>query len=131
MLKKVIKHEDFFGNERETTAYFHLSQEELLKLEMSFKGGLDAELERMSASENQKELLDLFSGLMGDSYGVIEDDGAGFDKSPEHFEKFKRTAAYQALFDEVMFSVENAVTFFRGIMPKALRDKLDVAPVIK
>jgi len=139
MLAKQIKHEDYMGNARTTEAFFNLSQEELLEIELSYEGGLEGHYQSMVDSNNPQELLALFRGLIKQSYGVIEDGGASFDKSPEHFEKFKKTAAYQALFDEVMFSADNANDFFLSIMPKALREQtmkqlsgnLVVADVIK
>lgn len=125
MLKKTVEYEDFNGNKQTETLYFNLSKPELIELEYSVEGGLKAFLEQIVASENVKELLDEFKRLVLAAYGEKSEDGKRFIKSDELREAFSQTAAYEALYMELMTSDTAAASFFNGIIPADISAQID------
>lgn len=117
MLKKTISYEDFNGKKIDRVCYFHLSKSELVELEMSRKGGLQAWIQHIIDSEDGKALIEEFKNLILASYGKRTEDGSGFTKSDELRWEFERTQAYDALFMELVTNAEKAAEFVNGIVP--------------
>lgn len=130
MLKREITYTfvDDDGNEvSETGTYwFHLYEEELLEWESKYKEGLGETLQRYLKEEDKENLFAFFKKIILDSYGIREDGGRTFDKSPEIRRRFERHSAYKALFAELTLS-ENSdelmSQFVNGIMPKFVTDQ--------
>lgn len=115
MLKKTIKYEDFNGNEREEDLYFNLS-----KSELSAKALVDEnigdKLKEIIESGNNQKIFDVYERIVLASYGEKSDDGKFFRKSEEITNNFKQSAAYDALFMDLLDG-DNAEKFINGILP--------------
>lgn len=118
MYEKTIKCEDFDGNMREEKHYFNLMESELVELELSVDGGLDAYAKRIANETDGPKLVELFKKLILMSYGEKSDDGKRFVKSPEIAANFASTNAYSTLFMELVTDSKAAAEFFVGIIPK-------------
>lgn len=120
MLKKVIKYNDFDGNEREETYYFNLTEAELLEMDMTTEGGMQAMLEQIIQEKDMPKLWQYFERIVKASYGVKSADGKYFDKSPEQLRKFTQCLAYNSLIMELVGDSDAAANFCTGILPKNL-----------
>lgn len=124
MLKKVITYTDYNDVERSETHYFNLSKSELMKMEMSVKGGFTEMVQRIVDAEDAPALIAVFEDLIQKSYGVKTVDGKGFSKDPKYFEEFKATLAYDALFMELATNADAASAFINGIIPAEMSKQL-------
>ena len=123
MLKKTINYTDYDGNKKTTEQYFNLNKAELLKLEMSVKGGYTAYVKRIIEAEDQPTIVEIFEDLIRRSYGVKTLDG-GFTKRKEDYDAFVSTEAYSELFMELASNSEAAAEFINGIIPADLAAQL-------
>lgn len=114
MLKKTIKYKDYNGEEQERDFYFNLSQAELIEMELSATGGLEAMVKRLMEEVNGKEIVKLFKEIILKSYGERTVDGR-FEKSEEISKRFSETAAYSDLFVELVTDADAAAAFVNGI----------------
>jgi hypothetical protein len=124
MLKREITYEDFNGEKATDTFYFNLTKTEIIELEVSYEGGLEAALKRIVATNDSKNLIAEFRRIVLLAYGVKSDDGKRFIKSNELREEFSQTAAYDALFMELATNDEAAATFIKGIIPKDMTQEV-------
>lgn len=124
MLKKTIEFEDFNGNKRKEDHYFNLTKSEIMKMEMSTKGGLTEMINNVIAAQDTPAVLKIFEDLVAASYGRKDADGRGFVKSQEIFESFKYTNAYDELFMELISDPKKAAEFFNGLIPADLAEKV-------
>lgn len=115
MVKKTIKYEDFNGQQVEETLYFNLTQTEQTRMELSKKDGLSNYIKEAVESGDNAALLDLFTNLILESYGIKSEDGKRFIKSPKLKEEFAQSAAFDALFMEIATNPEAAEAFVKGI----------------
>ena len=123
MLKKTVTYEDFDGNVRTEDLYFFISKSELTEMELSTPGGLTKKLESITKSQNGSEIMKVFKDIILKAYGEKADDGRGFIKKRNGVllaEEFEQTAAYDALFTELLLDPDKAAAFINGIMPKDL-----------
>ena len=116
MLKKTIKYTDYNGDKKEQDFYFNLNKAELLEMELSAEGGLEATINRLMDEKNGKEIVAMFKALILQSYGEKTVDGR-FEKSPELSKKFSETVAYPELFTELATDADAASAFVNGIIP--------------
>ena len=124
MLKRTITYEDFNGEPASEIFYFNFTKTELIRLEVSYDGGMLGFLQRIVESENQKEMVTEFEKIILLAYGVKSDDGKQFIKSDTLREEFLQTAAYDALFQELTTDENAAAIFVESVLPKALRDEV-------
>lgn len=117
MYKITKKYEDFNGVMKEEDFYFNLSKADLLKMELSEEGGMDKRLDRLVKTNDMKEAIKVFEGLLLMSYGVKTDDGR-FVKSDEARQKFISSAAYSEIYFELATNPEEAQKFVEGVIPK-------------
>ena len=117
MLKKTITYKDLNGDEASEDHFFHLSQSELVELEVSHKGGLSESLKRIMAAEDVEALMVEFKKIIMMSYGKRSDDGRRFIKNQDLRDEFISTQAYDALFMELITNTDAAVEFCNGIVP--------------
>lgn len=117
MRKETITFTDYNGNERTQDYYFNLTKAELVKMEMSIKGGLAERIQRIVAAQDQPALIQVFEDLIGKSYGVKTPDGLGFEKKQEYLDAFMATEAYSELFMKLATDAKAASEFINGIMP--------------
>lgn len=125
MLEKVIKYEDFDGNKREETAYFHLSKPELIEMQVSETGGLEKVIKKITEEQDNKKLIALFKDLIVKSYGEKSLDGKRFIKNQELTDAFIQSAAYSELFMELATDSDKASEFIMGILPKDLSEQVE------
>lgn len=127
MLKKTISYEDFFGNKQTEEIYFNLSADEIADLELSHsgEGGLSDHLKRILDEQQGAEIMSFMRRLISGSYGVRSEDGKHFLKTPEQSALFMQSAAYQALFLELVMDPDKALEFMNGIMPANLTAEVE------
>jgi hypothetical protein len=124
LLKKSITYEDFNGETVTEDHYFHLSKADLVELEVSHQGGLQAWITRIIETEDAKALIDEFKKLILSSYGKKTDDGRRFIKNQGMREGFESSPAYEELFMELVTDAEAAAEFVNGIVPKGLESDM-------
>ncbi len=122
MLKKVIKYIDFDGDEQEETLYFNLTEPEVVRLDVSFPGGLEVYVSTLDEKVNPQDILKLFEEVIQASYGEKSDDGRYFLKNPEAIDLFYQSAAYSALFVELVTDADTAANFFNALLSKTTVD---------
>lgn len=125
MLKREIKYTDFDGNEASDTHYFNITKSEIVELEVSKDGGMEAFIRRIAETNDHKSLIAEFKRLILLAYGVKSEDGKRFVKNDQIREDFSQTLAYDALFMELATDDEAAATFIKGILPADVAGKLD------
>lgn len=123
MLKKTITFEDFNGVERSEDFFFNLTSSELTKLQYSKSGGLAEWINRIVQAQDNKTVLEMIEEIIAAAYGEKSLDGREFVKSPEIFQKFKATNAYDKLFMELTTDGVAASTFITSCMPADVREK--------
>lgn len=119
MLVKKIEYVDFDGETQEEDAYFNLNEAEAVRLDLSFDQGIEGSvlaLMEEDTQENRRKMIEMFEKLLGAAYGVKSEDGRRFIKSPTLLEEFKQTAAYSALFTELITDADSAAAFFNGVV---------------
>ena len=125
MLKKTVTYEDYDGNTRTEDLYFFISKSELTEMELSTPGGFTKKLESITQAQNGAEIMKVFKEIILKAYGEKAPDGRGFIKKRNGVslaEEFEQTAAYDALFTELILDPDKAAAFVNGIMPKDLID---------
>ncbi len=122
MLKKTIKYVDFDGKEQEETLYFNLTEPEVVRLDVSFPGGLEVYISTLDEKVNPQDILKLFEEVIRASYGEKSEDGRYFLKDPEAVNLFYQSAAYSALFVELIKDADKAAEFFNALLSKTTID---------
>lgn len=120
MLKREITYEDFDGNQVTDIYYFNLNRTELVELEVGYEGGLQAALQRIIESKDNKQIISEFKKIILMAYGVKSEDGKRFIKSEKLREEFTQTAAFDALFMDLATNENAGANFINGILPKDL-----------
>lgn len=132
MLKKTIKFEDANGVTREEDFYFNLSKAEVIKLEVSKKGGLAEYIQRVVAAQDGPTIMAVFEELIDKAYGEKSLDGREFLKEDENgrplYRRFKQTEAYSILFSELVTNSDKAAEFINKIVPADMGQQASVAP---
>jgi hypothetical protein len=130
MLKKTIKFIDYAGNEKEADFRFHLTAPEFVRFEVQFPEGLEKGIKKLAEENNARRVMEFFEDLILTAYGVLTPDQTAFVKSEEEKTLFSQSAAYEALFIELMSDEEQAIEFFKAIAPKqrmVIEEKADVS----
>ena len=125
MYIKKIKFKDFNDNEREQDFYFNLRKDELAKLSAKYGQNFENNVRTMAMNDDKAGLYKLFEDLIKSSYGQKSEDGLHFRKSDEIWNDFYDSPAYEALFMEIMSDTDAAISFFKGIMPKDIAEKVE------
>lgn len=118
MIKKTITYTDYNGNSRTEDFYFNLNKAEVLELELSTDGGLEAFVNKVVAEHDTRNLCSLFKSLVLKAYGVKSLDGKRFEKSQKLRDEFEQTEAYAEIFTTLATDTDAAIEFFNGIIPK-------------
>lgn len=117
MLTKEFEYTDFFGANRKETAYFQLSNTELLELEASKRGGFIATAMKLIQDHNEPELMLAYKELILKSYGEISEDGRRFIKGEEISKAFEQTPMYDQLFMWLLTDENALEEFMLGVLP--------------
>lgn len=120
MLKKTITFTDFNGEETTEDHFFHLSQAELVELEMSVDGGFGETMKKIIAAGDNATIMKEFKRIILMSYGKKSEDGKRFIKNDELRQEFESSEAYSELFVELCTDAEAAGQFINGIIPPKL-----------
>jgi hypothetical protein len=129
MLKKPITFKNFDGVVMTENFYFNLTKTELTKMELgksklsqdgTQSGGMREYLQSVVESGDGQTIVDAFEMFISASYGVKSADGVHHSKSPELLNEFMATAAYDALFMELVTDAEKGAEFINAIMPEDL-----------
>lgn len=116
MIKKKVKYVNFNGEEQEEEFYFNLIEPEVVRLDASFDGGVIPFIEGIDNDTNPQDILRLFEEVIKTSYGVKSKDGKFFRKTEEATADFMNSAAYGALFSELVTDVEKGSEFFNSVL---------------
>ena len=127
MLLKTITFLDLDGNSLTEDFWFHLSKAEVTEMELEQDGGLTAHLTHIVESENASAIIGTFKDIITRSHGLRNEDGKGFDKSPEISRKFLQSDAYSELFMELVTDADASADFIKGIVPTNMIAKGAVA----
>lgn len=127
MIEKTVTYMNLItGNQVSKTLYFHVYEEELIELLLT--EGIDelpTAMRKTVEDENWAGVIKLFKSFIDLGYG--ERVGDEFEKDPERTSKFTGTAAYNALFMELMSDEKAATEFFNGLFPAELMGRAQVA----
>ena len=123
MIQKTLTYKDYNGTERKEDFYFHLSQPELIDINMHFGGELsdivaplvEETKDEKVALQNRLKLYEIFKYLFLRAYGEKSEDGRRFIKSEQKTEEFQQTAAYAALLMGLVESEEEMEAFCNGL----------------
>ena len=127
MITKTITFEDLEGNSITRDFYFNLNKAEILKMQLSAKGGLDKKLNKIVQTNDYQSLLDFISELVLMAYGEKDDDGIKFVKTKDGkklSEDFEQSEAYSELLLELTNDVNKFNEFINGIIPKSLSEQI-------
>jgi hypothetical protein len=116
VLKKSITYKDFDGKKRSEELYFNLTEPELVRLDVAYKGGLEKHVKQLDPEERPNEVLELFETVIRTSYGEKSEDGRFFVKDPNAVSLFMQSAAYSALFMELIQDADKAAAFVNGLV---------------
>lgn len=123
MLKKTMTYEDFNGRSVTEDFYFNLNAVEVTEMEVGAEGGSFSEwIKGVVAAEDKATMVTEFKKLLLLTYGQKSEDGKSFVKSDELCAEFAQTAAFPAIFMELVTDEEAARAFVRGVLPAEVRD---------
>lgn len=125
MFKKTVTYTDYNGTERTEDFYFNLTRSELVEMNVSAEGGLDAYINSIIQAQNGAEIVKVIKNLIFKAYGEKSLDGKYFNKSEEISTRFSHTEAYDVLFMELATDDKAAAEFINNIIPKQLRDSIN------
>lgn len=137
MFTKTVNYEDFLGNERSETVYFHLSQNEIVEFAMELPdevseavgdpANMDEEAAALKIAQaiGNKGIVDFLKKLIVKSYGVPSEDGRKFEKSEELSKEFAQTIVYDEILMELMTDDEAANKFVNQVIPAKLVKKME------
>ncbi len=119
MLKKTITYTDYNGVERTEDFMFNLTKAEILEMQLTKDGGMDAAIKKIVDAKDAPEIMKVFKDLILKAYGIVSDDGRRFIKSKEISDSFAQTEAFSMLFMELATDTDAASAFVNGIVPAA------------
>ena len=135
MFKHTVRYDNFFGVASQKTLFFAISKTNAIRMAMEESSmdqdesdekkvfeGLGARIQTTVKRGNGKEIWDLFQWLLLNSYGEIGEDGESFDQSPELFDKWTKTASYNAFMVELLESPTLSTDFVNSIFPFKVSD---------
>lgn len=124
MLKRHIKYVTFLGETVEEDHWFNLTERELSNLDLKNEGGFQGLIRRMIETTDTPQLIELFEQVVLASYGELSADGKVFRKKDGELAKeFVDSAAYDALYMELIGDANELAEFINGIIPEKLRNQ--------
>lgn len=128
MFIKKITYKDFAGETRTEEYMFNMSKSDVVQWRYSVNGGIEEVFRRIIDKNDQTALMAMVKDLIRRSYGERSLDGKSFVKRKngvDLIEEFEQTAAYDALFMELITNSKAAAEFLNGLMPPDLVAELD------
>lgn len=123
MYTKDITYADLDGKEVTGTFQFNLTKAEAVEMNFSRQGGVEEYARRIVEAESHGELIELFKDLILRTYG--RRDGQRFVKNQDLTDEFEQTGAYSELFILLATNAEEAIKFFRGVVPPDMKGRVD------
>jgi hypothetical protein len=121
MHKRTITYEDFNGVMQTEIAYFNMTKAELVELQFSIDGGFKEWIEEIGRAEKNSEIIPVFKRVISNAYGKKSADGKTFVKLTQNeADAFYQTAAYAALFMELIVDADKLGEFMNDIVPANL-----------
>lgn len=127
MLKETISYVDFDGNERNEDFYFNLTEAELVELDMTTVGGMQAMIKRIIQEKDMNRIIKEMKRIIAVSYGKKSDDGRRLIKNDEVFNEFAETNAYSQLFMRLATDADYAAKFISRVIPDSVRARKEAA----
>lgn len=124
MFAKSVTYTDFNGNERTEKVYFNLTKSEIIKLQASVDGGLSEAIEKIQKGGDPYKIVPLFDKILLAAYGEKSEDGSRFIKNQMLTEAFSQSAAYDAIFSELMLDKDAASEFFTKVIPADMQGQI-------
>lgn len=124
MFAKSVTYTDFNGNERTEKVYFNLTKSEIIKLQASVDGGLSEAIEKIQKGGDPYKIVPLFDKILLAAYGEKSEDGSRFIKNSMLTEAFSQSAAYDAIFSELMLDKDAASDFFTKVIPADMQQQV-------
>lgn len=120
MLIKPITYTDYNGDVRTENFHFHISKNELIEKQLE---DLDtniyiSKLKEISKAKDIKTLYDNFKWIILGSYGERTPDGRNFVKTEEQTRLFEQSAAFEALYEEMLVNAVAASNFVNEVFPR-------------
>lgn len=131
LVKKTLTYTDFNGDEVTEDLYFHLTEAEMVELDLGQKGGLEEWLKRVVAAEDGNAIYQQFKKIILFAYGKRSEDGKRFIKNAQIREEFESSEAFSTFIMDLLTNTETAVEWFKGIVPTSVqveRTKLEAVP---
>lgn len=128
MFKDTVTYTDWDSDTKVTdTLWFNISKTDLAgnlalmdrisEMDRNLKGP-----ERELTTPEKQEILDLVKTFMSLAYGVKSADGKHFRKTPELWEDFKSTAAYDEYLWGLFLEARKAFGFILAVLPKEFQN---------
>ena len=124
MIKRTVTYEDYNGEKRTETFYFHYTEAEILDMEMSEEGSFADRIQRIIDAKDKTALMKLIKKFVIDAYGVKSEDGKRFMKNDEVKAAFLECPAYSDIFMDMVTNDEIAAEFVNGVIPKTMKDRV-------
>jgi hypothetical protein len=127
MLKQMIQWKGFDGRPASQTLYFNLTKFEIageMELEVlqdrfqRFQTEVIQDGSRDMTPPEIREMLDMIKTIIKYAYGVRSHEGRGFSKSPEIWQEFVDTGAFDAFIWYLFEEPNRANAFMTGIWPE-------------
>lgn len=127
MLTKTIQFKDWDGNPGEEVHYFNLTQAELTDQMLRSNGTFRESLQAIIDSNDGAQIMQKFDEILAWSYGIRPEGTKRFVKSPEIYQAFKETPAYDVLFMSLVTDADAASAFVNALVPQELQDSAALA----
>ena len=118
MYRKKITYTNFNDEVVEKEYYFNLTPAEVMKMDLSEEGGLEARIQKIINERDTTKIYPMLESIVLMSYGVRSLDGDRFEKSEAMSEAFSHTNAFSDLMMSFFEDIQNAIDFMNGISPK-------------
>lgn len=126
MLKKTITYKDFNGDEVTEDLFFHLSQAELVEIEVNHQpDGLAIHMQKMLDANDGRAIVTEFKDIILKAYGKKSSDGKRFIKNSLIREEFESSKAWETIFMELVTNPDSMNEFVIGIIPPELVAKAE------
>lgn len=122
MFSKTIKYTDFNGEPQEKEFWFHLSNAKLAVL--ASDSGLKTWVEKISKSNDGREILEKLRDLIRMSCGIRSEDGQRFIQTDEAQSELLDSPAFDELLFE-LFVGDNASKFFTALVPPEQQKQIE------
>jgi hypothetical protein len=118
MIKQPITYQDYNGVTRTENHYFNLSIDEIAELQGTVGGGdLETLMQMMIDKKDIVGMIGTFKKVMQLAYGVQSEDGRRFIKTPQAWDEFHSSNAFNELFFELLTDAEKSSNFIIGMLP--------------